>query len=208
MLGGGCSFGLVCWKGQHKDEPAVGGAGASALTSLKLPPHPWGASLGCCHLPALPQGCIDASSLLGCRRGPELDPPRWAGVGTKVACESLGAAPPAGGCFTPSTVFRGLGWVIIIMEEKYLHQMPWHVVAAHPLRSEDWCLPGAGMLWVGSGMQWLRALPGIPPPSLGEAPGSGGVGTGSSLPCQPRSRLILLLGPREPGVSKALPRPL
>lgn len=118
-LRGGCSAWLVCWKGQHKDEPAGGSAGGFFLVpglpgpflSLKLPPNPWGgrwdpvtslpflrATTGVMPLPSWDGGW-----------GPELDPPCWVGADARAACESPGAAPPAGGCFTLSTALQGVG---------------------------------------------------------------------------------------------------
>lgn len=54
--------------------------------------------------------------------------------------------------------YRGLGWVIIV-EEKYLHQVSQHMAAVHPLLGEVWCLPRARMLRFGSGSVPALAFP-------------------------------------------------
>lgn len=175
-LGGGCSAWLVCWKDQHKDELAARGAGSSPLSqilprlflSLKLLPHPWG-GLGSCHLPALPQGHVwgDASSLLGWRMGTGAGPSLLGWSRREGAVRVPGGAHILRAGASPSArCSRGLGWVVIIVEEKYLHQVPCHVVSAHPPPGEGRCLPRARMLW------WAVALhpPQDPPTKPGGSP--------------------------------------
>ena len=87
--------------------------------------------------------------------------------GARAVWESLGAAPPAGQCFTLSAALRGLGVGYYYCGGKIFHQVPWHMVAAHPLPGEGRYLPRAGMLLGG---QRLHTHPRIPPPSPAGSP--------------------------------------
>jgi len=120
--GGGCSAGLVCWKGRREDEPAGRVVGASPLSQPCLTPsYAWsccpipGGSLGSCPFPALPQGRVlgDGSSLPGWRMGPKPDPGRWAGagVGGVGAPGGFALGPALGGAEPPSpgALAAGLG---------------------------------------------------------------------------------------------------